>query len=205
MIILLVIAGIVFLSSVFIAVYENEVMSVASGSFIAGVIVLLTMMFTSFSLPTGTVGVEENFGGRYTGKVYKEAGFHAFSFPVSHSMKKVDVRNDKTTVKVDVMKDETYNVHAKIEVVYDLEPDKLVKLLSNNPNYKSTVISAVVKQVVTSNNSLANSQTLNGAEQKEVAEKLDKYGIKVTNIYMDSYQLTNSNNYALNTNVNQGN
>ena len=47
-------------------------------------------------------------------------------------MEKVDVRNDKTVVKVNVMKDRTYNVHAKMEVVYDLEPKKVVDLLTNN-------------------------------------------------------------------------
>lgn len=168
-------------------------------------IALIGFIFSSYSVPTGKVGVEQGFGGNYTGKVVTQTGFHAFGKPVTHYMEKVDVRNDKTVVKVNVMKDRTYNVHAKMEVVYDLEPNKVVDLLTNNPKYKSTVIGSTVKQVVTDNNSLANSQTLSETEQKIIKDKLDSFGIKVTNIYMDSYQLTNTNNFAINANGGQNN
>lgn len=168
-------------------------------------IALIGFLFSSYSVPTGKVGVEQAFGGNYTGKVVTQTGFHAFGKPATHYMEKVDIRNDKTAVKVNVMKDKTYNVHAKMEVVYDLEPEKIVDLLTNNPKYKSTVIGSTVKQVVTENNSLANSQTLSETEQKIIKNKLDHFGIKVTNIYMDSYQLTNSNNFAINSNGGQNN
>ena len=131
--------------------------------------------------------------------------FHAFEKPMTNNMEEVDVRNDKTVVNVDVMKDMTYNVHAKMEVVYDLDPNKVVDLLTNNPKYKSTVIGSTVKQVVTANNSLANSQKLSEAEQKIIKDKLDHFGIKVTSIYMDSYQLTNTNNFAIGANSDQNN
>ena len=168
-------------------------------------IALIGFLFSSYSVPTGKVGVEQGFGGNYTGKVVTQTGFHAFGKPVTHYMERVDVRNDKTVVKVNVMKDRTYNVHAKMEVVYDLEPNKVVDLLTNNPKYKSTVIGSTVKQVVTENNSLANNQTLSETEQKIIKDKLDHFGIKVTNIYMDSYQLTNTNNFAINANSGQNN
>lgn len=169
------------------------------------VIAFIGFIFSSYSVPTGKVGVEQGFGGNYTGKVVTQTGYHAFGKPITHHMEKVDVRNDKTVVKVDVMKDRTYNVHAKMEVVYDLEPNKVVDLLTNNPKYKSTVIGSTVKQVVTENNSLANSQTLSETEQKIIKDKLNHFGIKVTNIYMDSYQLTNTNNFAINANGSQNN
>lgn len=169
------------------------------------VIAFVAFDFSSYSVPTGKVGVEQGFGGNYTGKVVTKTGYHAFGKPITHHMEKVDVRNDKTVVKVDVMKDKTYNVHAKMEVVYDLEPNEVVELLTNNPKYKSTVIGSTVKQVVTENNSLANSQTLSETEQKIIKDKLDHFGIKVTNIYMDSYQLTNTNNFAINANSDQNN
>ena len=168
-------------------------------------IALIGFLFSSYGVPTGKVGVEQGFGGNYTGKVVTKTGFHAFGKPMTHHMEKVDVRNDKTVVKVDVMKDRTYNVHAKMEVVYDLDPNKVVNLLTNNPKYKSTVIGSTVKQVVTENNSLADSQTLSETEQKIIKDKLDYFGIKVTNIYMDSYQLTNTNNFAINANGGQNN
>lgn len=168
-------------------------------------IALIGFLFSSYSVPTGKVGVEQGFGGNYTGKVVTQTGFHAFGKPVTHYMERVDVRNDKTVVKVNVMKDRTYNVRAKMEVVYDLEPNKVVDLLTNNPKYKSTVIGSTVKQVVTENNSLANNQTLSETEQKIIKDKLDHFGIKVTNIYMDSYQLTNTNNFAINANSGQNN
>lgn len=186
-------------------VYEEELGLGAGIAILPLFIALMAFIFSSYSVPTGKVGVEKAFGGNYTGKVVTQTGFHAFGKPVTHYMEKVDVRNDKTVVKVNVMKDRTYNVHAKMEVVYDLEPKKVVDLLTNNPKYKSTVIGSTVKQVVTENNSLANSQTLSETEQKIIKDKLDHFGIKVTNIYMDSYQLTNSNNFAINANGGQNN
>ena len=186
-------------------IYEEELGLGVMMALVPLFIALIGFTLSSYSVPTGKVGVEQAFGGNYTGKVVNRTGFHAFAKPVTHYMEKVDVRNDKTVVKVNVMKDRTYNVHAKMEVVYDLEPNKVVDLLTNNPKYKSTVIGATVKQAVTENNSLANSQTLSDTEQKIIKNKLDHFGIKVTNIYMDSYQLTNSNNFAINANGGQNN
>lgn len=166
---------------------------------------LIITLFTCVGIPTGQVGVISDAGGKYTGQVIEKSGLHFFAAPMSYDVKNVDIRNDKTAVKVNVMKDQTYNVSAKIEVVYDLNPDKVVDLLSNNSDYKNTVIAASVKQVVTSNNSLANSQSLTADDEKQIENKLKKYGVIVTNIYMDSYKLTNSSNFAMNANVNGSN
>lgn len=179
--------------------YFNDFDSVSMFMFPVGLMVV-GLITSSYTVPSGTVAVDKGFGGNYTGKVVTTPGLHVLAKPVSHHMEKVDIRNDKTSVKVDVMKDKAYNVHAKMEVIYDLEPKKIVDLLKNNPHYKSTVIGATVKEVVTENNSLANSQTLNDKEKKLIKDKLESYGIQVTNIYMDSYQLTNSNNFAINQN-----
>lgn len=200
--ILFIIGLILMVAALAWGVYEQEIgIGVCLASFPL-FIVVVGFLFSSYSVPTGKVGVEKGFGGNYTGKVVTQTGFHAFSKPMTHRMERIDIRNDKTSVKVNVMKDKTYNVHAKMEVVYDLEPNKLVDLLTNNPKYKSTVIGSTVKRVVTENNSLADSQTLSADEQKIIKDKLNKYGIKVTNIYMDSYQITNSNNFAINANNN---
>ena len=186
-------------------VYEEDLVLGAAIAIIPLVIAFVAFDLSSYSVPTGKVVIEKGFGGNYTGKVATQTGVHAFEKPMTNMTEEVDVRNDKTVVKVDVMKDMTYNVHAKMEVVYDLDPNKVVDLLTNNPKYKSTVIGSTVKQVVTANNSLANSQALSEAEQKIIKDKLDNFGIKVTNIYMDSYQLTNTNNFAINANGGQNN
>lgn len=157
---------------------------------------------SSFSVPTGNIAVEKDFGGAYTGKVYTTPGYHAFAHAPSYGVKQVDVRNNKLPVEVNVMKDKTYNVNASVEVVYDLEPDKVVNLLSNYSDYKNTVIGATIKQVLTSNNTLANSQSLSAEDEAQIKQKLNNYGIKVTNIYMNSYKLTNSSNFGVNVNGN---
>lgn len=163
---------------------------------------IIIVGLSTVSVPSGSVAMEKNFGGAYTGRVIKKPGINMFAVPVSHGVEKVDVRNNKVPVKVSVMKDKTYNVDAGIEVVYDLNPDKVVDLYTNYAGFKSTVIGATVKQVVTSNNTLANSQTLTPNDEKEITDKLATYGIKVTNIYMDSYKLTNSSNFGINSNNN---
>mgnify|MGYP001594981149 CR=1 FL=1 len=166
---------------------------------------LFSIIATTYNIKTGYAGLEKNFSGSYTGKVVSKTGTHWFSIPASHDMEKVDIRNNKLPVTVNVMKDKTYNVSASVEVVYDLKPSKLVNLKSNYSDYKNTVIGATVKQVITSNNSLANSQTLSQEDQQQITEKLDKFGIVVTNIYMNSYKLTNSSNFGFNSNNNNGN
>ena len=174
--------------------------------FIASVVVFLFITLTStFGVKTGHVAVERNFGGAYTGRVIRETGLHWYSVAPSHKLEDVDVRNNKLPVKVSVMKDKTYNVDASVEVVYDLNPNKLVHLQSNYSDYKNTVISATVKQVLTSNNTLANSQSLTSQDEQQIKDKLHSFGIEVTNIYMNSYKLTNSSNFGINGNVNNNN
>jgi len=178
-------------------------------SLIGAVASVMTFIFitvsSSVGIKTGYVGVERNFGGAYTGRVIRETGMHWYTMAPSHGVDKVDVRNNKLPVKVSVMKDKTYNVDASVEVVYDLNPDKLVNLKSNYSDYKNTVISATVKQVLTSNNTLANSQSLTSLDEQQIKDKLHKFGIEVTNIYMNSYKLTNSSNFGINSNNNNNN
>ena len=169
---------------------------------ISAIMAILIVLFSTTTLSTGEVGLVENMGGGYSGKVLKKTGINWFATAPSQSVKNVDIRNDKVSVPVNVMKDNSTNVSANIEVVYDLNPNRLVDLLSKNPNYKSTAISATVKQVVTSNNSLADSQSLTNEDIDHIENKLKSYGIIVTNVYMNSYKLTNSNNYMMNANVN---
>ncbi|MCT1186583.1 hypothetical protein EFL96_12590 [Lactococcus lactis] len=183
----------------------NTILSSICGLFIALMWFLFIFVLSSVSVPTGYASLEKSWGGRYTGKVFTETGRHFWAIAPSYETKRVDIRNNKEAVAVNVMKDKTYNVSASIEVVYDLQPNKLVDLLSNYSDYKNTVIGATVKNVVTSNNTLANSQSLNPKDEKEIENELAKYGVKVTNIYMNSYKLTNSSNYALNANANLNN
>lgn len=203
LVVLAVISAIVFFVTKDISI--EELASAVSVIFTIGAVLvgLFGVLASTSRIATGEVGVVRDFGGAYTGKVISSSGMHWFSTYPSEYVDKVDVRNNKTSVKVNVMKDKQYNVSAKLEVVYNLEPDKLVKLLSQNPNYKSTVISSEVKNVITANDSLANKQYLSDAEKQDITKRLDKYGIKVTNIYMDSYKLTNANNFALNTQMNK--
>lgn len=178
-------------------------------AFIGVVGSIITFVFITMGstvrIPTGYVGVERNFGGAYTGRVIRETGIHWYTKAPSHGIDKVDIRNNKLPVKVSVMKDKTYNVDASVEVVYDLNPDKLVDLKSNYSDYKNTVISATVKQILTSNNTLANSQSLTSLDEQQIKDKLHKFGIEVTNIYMNSYKLTNSSNFGINNNNNNNN
>jgi len=179
-------------------------MSIIGGIFSVASFVIITVG-SSFGIKTGYVGVERNYGGAYTGRVISETGMHWYSTAPSHDIDKVDVRNNKLPVKVSVMKDKTYNVDASVEVVYDLNPNKLVNLKSNYSDYKNTVISATVKQVLTSNNTLANSQSLTSLDEQQIKDKLHVFGIEVTNIYMNSYKLTNSSNFGINSNNNNNN
>ncbi|CDI46370.1 hypothetical protein BN927_02492 [Lactococcus lactis subsp. lactis Dephy 1] len=184
---------------------SNTIITSIFGFFIALVWFLLIFALSSVSVPTGYASLEKSWGGRYTGKVFTETGRHFWAIAPSYDTKRVDIRNNKEAVPVNVMKDKTYNVSASVEVVYDLQPNKLVDLLSKYSDYKNTVIGAIVKNVITSNNILANSQSLTPKDEKEIENELAKYGVKVTNIYMNSYKLTNSSNYALNANVNSNN
>jgi hypothetical protein len=162
---------------------------------------IITMMST-VPVSTGYVQVVKGWGDVYTGKVIEKPGLHFYTIPPSYSIEQVDVRNNKLGVSVNLMKNQTYNVSASIEIVYDLEPSKLVTLLSNYSDYNNTVIGATVKQVVTSNNTLANSQSLTPQDEKEITTKLSSYGVNVTSIYMNSYKLTNSSNLGFNGTVN---
>lgn len=200
------------LAFLFLAVKNKENYS-SNLSFVSAIVAILfgivtffsvlnVVVFSSFNISTGNIGLEKNFSGSYTGKVFTQTGTHWFEVAPSHDVEKVDIRNNKLPVEVNVMKDKTYNVNANVEVVYDLNPNKLVDLKSNYSDYKNTVIGATVKQVLTSNNTLANSQSLSETDQKQITEKLRKFGIEVTNIYMNSYKLTNSSNYGFNGTVN---
>lgn len=199
-IILIIISVVIFIGCLVFSMLDSDFSTMIIGLPILIFGIGIVIMSTSVSVPTGTVALEKDYGGRYTGNVISDPGYHMFSVPMSHGLKNVDIRNDKTTVKVDVMKNEKYNVHASIEVVYDLESDKIVDLLSSNPNYKSTIISSVVKNTITSNNSLANKQELSEQEKQDIIDKLSVHGIKVTNIYMNSYRLTNTLNFQQNNN-----
>ena len=168
-------------------------------------ITIVTLFCSTVNISTGTVGLEKDYSGSYTGKVFSETGTHILAVAPSHSVDEIDVRNNKLPVSVNVMKDKTYNVTASVEVVYDLNPSKLVELKSKYSDYKNTVIGATVKQVLTSNNTLANSQSLSEKDAKEITDKLKGFGIEVTNRYMNSYKLTNSSNFAVNGNMNNGN
>lgn len=168
-------------------------------------ITIVTLFCSTVNISTGTVGLEKDYSGSYTGKVFSETGTHILAVAPSHSVDEIDVRNNKLPVSVNVMKDKTYNVTASVEVVYDLNPSKLVELKSKYSDYKNTVIGATVKQVLTSNNTLANSQSLSEKDAKEITDKLKGFGIEVTNMYMNSYKLTNSSNFSVNGNMNNGN
>lgn len=191
-------------SGVGYAMTESDGFGIAGflGGFITGMFGLIVVIGSMFNLSTGNAGLEQNYSGSYTGKVFTQTGTHWFGKAPSHKIEKVDIRNNKLPVEVNVMKDKTYNVNANVEVVYDLNPNKLVDLKSNYSDYKNTVIGATVKQVLTSNNTLANSQSLSATDQKQITDKLHKFGIEVTNIYMNSYKLTNSSNYGFNGTVN---